>query len=138
MSNKLIITLIEHMNWIKLLLTTQFENRWAVKSMLWIYKNVEAQQVLINFYNLMAAVLYLQEYTVLIVSIYILCNNKQTLIITMHLIDKLINDARRKVLKKLQVLLLSNFNCHDQLWEENKIISARQSEADSIIEVMSA
>lgn len=114
-SNKLITTLIKHANWIKLLSTTQSENRWAVRSMLWIHKNVKAEQVLVDFYNLMTAVLYLQEYMMLIVSIYILCNNEQTLIMTMHLINKLINDTRRKALKKLQILLLSNFNCHNQL-----------------------
>ncbi len=59
--------------------------------------------------------LYLQEYIVLIISIYILYNNKQILITAMHLINKLINDARRKALKKLQILLLSNFNHHNQL-----------------------
>lgn len=69
--------------------------------MLWIHKDVEAEQILINFYDLMIVMLYLQEYTVLIVLIYILCNNKQILITAMHLINKFINDVRRKALKKL-------------------------------------
>ena len=106
--------------------------------MLWIHKDVEAEQVPVNSYDLTAAVLYLQEYTVLIVSIYIPCNDKQTLITAMHLINKLINDARRKAPKELQVLLLGDFNRHDQLWGGNEVASARQGEADPIIDLMGA
>jgi len=136
--NKLITTPMGHANWIKLLPTMQSEDRWAVRSMLWIHKDVEAEQVPVNSYDLTAAVLYLQEYTVLIVSIYIPCNDKQTLITAMHLINKLINDARRKAPKELQVLLLGDFNRHDQLWGGNEVASARQGEADPIIDLMGA
>ena len=113
--NKLITTPMGHANWIKMLPTMQSEDRWAVRSMLWIHKDVEAEQVLVDSYDLTAAVLYLQEYTVLIVSIYIPCNDEQTLITAMHLINKLINDARRKAPKELQILLLGDFNRHNQL-----------------------
>ena len=56
----------------------------------------------------------------------------------MHLINKLINDARRKAPKELQILLLGDFNRHDQLWGGDAVASARQGEADPIIELMSA
>ncbi len=92
----------------------------------------------VSSYDLTAAMLYLQEYTVLIVSIYIPCNDEQTLITATHLMEKLIKDARRKVPKELQVLLLGDFNRHDQLWGGDEVASARQGEADPVIELMSA
>ena len=43
------------------------------------------------------------------------CNDQQALATALYLIDKLIGGARRKAPKELQVLLLEDFNRHDQL-----------------------
>ena len=69
--SELITTPMGHASWVKMLPTTQSEDRWAVRSMLWVHKDVRAEQISVNSHDLTAAILYLQEYTVLVVSTYI-------------------------------------------------------------------
>ena len=83
--------------------------------MLWIRKGIQAEQLPADSHDLTAVLLYLQDYTVLIVSTYIPGNDQRALVTAMRLIDKLISDTRRKAPKELQVLLLGDFNRHDHL-----------------------
>ena len=80
---------------------TQSEDRWAVRSILWVHKDVRIEQILVNSHDLTVAILYLQEYTVLVVSTYILGSDQQVLATAIYLIDKLINDTRRKAQNEL-------------------------------------
>ena len=99
--NELVTTPTGYANWVKMLPTTQSEDRWAVRNMLWIRKGIQAEQLPADSYDLTVVLLYLQDYTVLIVSTYIPGNDQRALVTTIRLIDKLISDIRRKAPKEL-------------------------------------
>src|SRR4051794_19114227 len=50
-----------HANWSRMVPTTQHAGRWKVRSMLWIRKDIEAEQVPVQSADLMAAVLRLPD-----------------------------------------------------------------------------
>jgi hypothetical protein len=51
--------------------TIEREGRWVIRSMLWVKKEVEAEQVPIDFLDVMAAVIWLPDSLVFIESVYI-------------------------------------------------------------------
>jgi hypothetical protein len=58
-----------HANWTKMVPRVQRQERWAFRSMLWIRKDIEAEQVLVESSDLTAAVLRLPDRSVLVVSV---------------------------------------------------------------------
>ena len=68
-----------HANWTKVIPTVQREERWAVRSMLWIRKDIEAEQVPVQSADLTAAVLRLPNRLVLVVSVYVKGKNIEAL-----------------------------------------------------------
>jgi hypothetical protein len=77
-----VIVPIGYPNWIKMTLTVQRRERWAFRSMLWIRKDIEAEQLLIQSSDLTAAVLRLPDRSMLIVLVYIKGENTATLLDT--------------------------------------------------------
>src|SRR4030081_1765070 len=59
-----------HSNWTKMIPTVQREEGWAVRSMLWVRKDMEAEQVPVQSADLTAAVLHLPDRSILVVSVY--------------------------------------------------------------------
>ena len=57
-----------HPNWTKMIPTVQRGERWAFRSMLWIRKDIEAEQVPMQSSDLTAAVLRLPDRSILVVS----------------------------------------------------------------------
>jgi hypothetical protein len=66
-----------HANWTKMTPTAQHEGRWAIRSMLWIRKDIEAEQVPVQCADLTAALLRFPDRIVLVVSVYVEGNNPQ-------------------------------------------------------------
>ena len=60
-SNEIVITPIQHHNWTKMIPTTHYDSRWAIQSMLWIRKDLEAQQIAVESADITAAVLHLLD-----------------------------------------------------------------------------
>ena len=60
-SNEIVITPIRHHNWTKMIPTTHYDSRWAIQSMLWIRKDLEAQQIAVESADITAAVLHLLD-----------------------------------------------------------------------------
>src|SRR4051794_27591769 len=85
--------------------TVQEEGRWAVRSMLWIRKDLEAEQVAVASSGLTAAVLRLPDRAVLAVSVYVPCNDAEALLRTVELFRRMINDVRRKIGTRTDVVL---------------------------------
>ena len=71
-SYAIVTTPIQHHNWTKMTPTTQHEGRWAIRSMLWIRKDLEAMQIAVESADITAAVLRLPDQSILIGSIYVL------------------------------------------------------------------
>jgi hypothetical protein len=71
-SHAIVTTPIQHHNWTKMIPTTLHDSRWAIQSMLWIYKDLEAIQMTVESADITAAVLRLPDQSILIGSIYVL------------------------------------------------------------------
>jgi hypothetical protein len=60
-----------HHKWVKMVPSTWREGRWATWSMLWINKDIEAEQVPVDSPDMTAAIIQLPERMVLVVSVYV-------------------------------------------------------------------
>ena len=58
-------------NWTRILPSVQAEGRWVARSMLWIRKDIEHEQILIQSSDLTAAVLHFADRHVMIVSVLV-------------------------------------------------------------------
>ncbi len=68
-----------HHKWTKMVPSAWREGRWAIRSMLWINKDVEAEQMPIDSPDMTAAVLRLPGRRVLVVSVYVPCLDAEAL-----------------------------------------------------------
>lgn len=126
-----------HPNWTKMTPTVQRGERWAFRSMLWIRKDIEAEQVPIQSPDLTAAILRLPDRSMLVVSVYIEGEDTTALLDAMEKLHQLIQETRARIGTRVDVVLAGDFNRHDQLWGGDDASRERQGEADPIIDLMS-
>src|ERR1035438_4113445 len=128
-----------HHNWVKFLPTAQNTvGRWAIRSMLWIRKDLEAVQITVDSSDITAAVVQLPNRAVLVASVYVPRGNRTPLALqqTLNYIQQLIRKAHRQASTRMDILIVGDFNRHDQLWGRDNILARRQGEADPIIDLM--
>jgi hypothetical protein len=113
------------------------EGRWAIWSMLWINKDVEAEQVMIESPDLTVAIVRLPNRLVMIASVYVPGCNPQALRSTCNKLRKAITETRSKAGTEVEVAIVGDFKRHDQLWGGDDVSVDRQGEADLIIDLMS-
>jgi hypothetical protein len=75
-----------HAEWTKMIPSSRREGRWAIRSMLWIKKDIESEQVTIQLSDLTAALLYLPDRAVFIASVYVEPANHEALLETIYLL----------------------------------------------------
>jgi exonuclease III len=131
-NNAIVVTPVQHHNWTKMIPTTQHEGRWAIRSMLWIRKDLEAMQVAVESADITAAILRLPDRSILISSIYVPPTNPGELQRVLLLLRQLIESTYRQTSTRLEVVVAGDFNQHDQLWGGQDV--SRQGEADPIID----
>jgi len=68
---RLLTTPMAHYKWTKMVPSSWREGRWPIRSMLWINKEAEAEQVQIESPDMTAAIIRLPERQVLVVSVYV-------------------------------------------------------------------
>jgi exonuclease III len=113
---RLLTTPMLHHKWTKMVPSTWRKGRWPIRSMLWVNKEVEAEQVRIESPDMTAAIIRLHGRHVLVVSVYIPVGDPQALRAACNKLDKVIEDAKRGAGAMVDVVLAGDFNQHDQLW----------------------
>ena len=126
-----------HPNWTKMVPTVRCGDRWALRSMLWIRKDIEAEQVPVQSSDLTAAVLRLPDQSTLVVSVYVELQDTEALKVAICELHQVIRETRSKVGTRMDVILAGDFNRHDQSWAGEDVSRERQGEADPIINLMS-
>ena len=104
--------------------------------MLWVNKEVEAEQVQIESPDMTAVIIWLPECKVLVVSVYVPGVDPQALRDSCNNLHKAIHNARHNAGTVVDVVIAGDFNCHDQLWGGDGVSMERQGEADPIIDMM--
>jgi hypothetical protein len=104
--------------------------------MLWVNKDVEAEQIPTGSPDMTAAILKLPDRRVLVVSVYVPKQDPQALRSACNDFHKIITDIRRNAGTTVDVVIAGDFNRHDQLWGGEDVSLERQGEADRIIDLM--
>ncbi|TVY62542.1 Retrovirus-related Pol polyprotein from type-1 retrotransposable element R1 [Fusarium oxysporum f. sp. cubense] len=116
--------------------TAEREGRWVIRSMLWVSREVEAEQVSIESPDVTAAVIRLPDRLVFMASVYVPGGDAQALQDTCGKLGRAIMEVRRRSGRTVDVVITGDFNRHDQMWGGDDISVARQGEADPIIDLM--
>ncbi|RMZ89045.1 hypothetical protein DV736_g3719, partial [Chaetothyriales sp. CBS 134916] len=106
-----------HHKWTKMVPSSWREGRWPIRSMLWINKEVEAEQVQIESPDMTAAVVRLPDRLILVVSVYVPGRDPQALRETYDRLREVVRDVRRDA--------------------GDDVSLERQGEADQIVDLMS-
>jgi hypothetical protein len=104
--------------------------------MLWIDKEVEAEQVPIESPDLTAAVIRLPERLIFMASVYVEGGDASALDDACDHLRKAVARVRRDTGAVMEVMIVKDFNRHDQLWGGDEVCLGRQGEADPIIDLM--
>lgn len=90
----------------------------------------------IEFLNLTAAIIRLPERLIFTVSVYVEEDNVSALDDACnHLLDT-ITKIRQDTGVVVEILIIKNFNRHNQLWKENNVSLERQGEVDLIVDLI--
>jgi hypothetical protein len=136
MNGKVRTSPMGHQSWTAILPSQRHDGRWAVRSMLWVRKDIECEQVNVPSADLTVALLRLPDRSVLLASVYVEGANVVALSEAISLLDTAISTAQRRGGPRLDIVVAGDFNRHDQLWGGDGVLSTRQGEADPIIDFM--
>jgi hypothetical protein len=112
---RLLTTPMGHHKWTKMVPSSWREGRWPIRSMLWVNKEVEAEQVRIETPDITAAVVRLPDRLILVASVYVPGGDPQALRETYNSLREAVRDVSSGAGVVVEVLITGDFNRHDQL-----------------------
>ncbi|KAI3281822.1 hypothetical protein DTO002I6_9659 [Penicillium roqueforti] len=104
--------------------------------MLWINKEVEAEQVPVESPDITAAVIRLPERRVFLASVYVKGGSISALDDACNHLRDATTKVRRETGAVVDTLIVGDFNRHDQLWGGDEVSVGSQGEANPIIDFM--
>lgn len=126
-----------HHKWTKMVPSITRElGRWPIRSMLWVRKDLEAEQVPISSSDVTAALVRLPGRQILFVSVYVEGEDAVALSETCELLQKAVRETRQRAGEVVDAVIVGDFNRHDQLWGGDNVSWLRQGEGDDIINLM--
>jgi hypothetical protein len=99
-----------HYKWTKMVPSTWRDGRWVIQSILWINKEIEVEQVLIESLDLTAAVIRLPERLIFMVSVYIEGGNASALDDACNHLLNVIMKVRRDTGAVVEIVIMRDFN----------------------------
>lgn len=112
-------------SWTAILPSQSHDARWAVRSMLWVRKDIECEQVYVPSADLTVALLRLPDRSVLLASLYVEGASSAALFETLRLLDDAISTAQRRGGPRLDMVVAGDSNRHDQLWGGDGVLMQR-------------
>lgn len=107
---RLLTTPIGHHKWTKMVPSSWREGRWPIRSMLWVNKEVEAEQVQIESPDITAAVIRLPDRRILVISVYVPGGDPQALREACDTLREAVRDVRRDAGAVVEVVIAGDFN----------------------------
>jgi hypothetical protein len=117
-SGTIITAPMGHANWTKMLPTTQKNSRWPVRSMMWIRKDLESEQIPVQSSDITAALIRVHTRRILIVAVYVQGSEAEALRTAIEHLRSLLRHNSVSAGTPVDVLITGGFNRHDQLWVE--------------------
>jgi hypothetical protein len=117
LEDRVIIVPLAHTYWTKMIPISQREGRWPFRSMLWIRKDLDSEQIPIQLPDITAALLHLTDRSIFIVSSYLEPVNPKGLLQTITQLRTAVSEAQQRTGTRMDIVVVGDFNQHDQLWE---------------------
>lgn len=111
------------------------EVKWAIRSMPWVAKDLDAEQVAVESSDMTAALVPISERVPLVAFVYVEKLAAQALADTCDTLRCMIREVRRKRGSLVDVVMMADFNRQDQLWGGDDVSMARQGEGDAIVDL---
>ena len=99
-----------HSNWVRIVPKIWREGQWAIRSMLWVNKNLEAEQVQIQSPDITAVTIRLPDWVVLVASVYVPGSKAISLQNMCRMLQQAIVSVRRTAGTTVDILLAGDFN----------------------------
>ena len=133
--SNIISTPTSHRNWAKVEPEARDKTGWVYRSMLWIKNDIEMEQVQAPSSDITTALIWLPHQTILLVSVYVEGNSQVALSDATATIASIIAKAKLRS-DSLKLIIVGDFNRHDNLWGGDTVSDSRQGEAEPIIKMM--
>ena len=137
-NGRYVVTPAGHANWWKVLPSVEADSRFAFRSMMWVRKDIKAEQLAVDSPDVTAVVADFKGKKIALLSVYIPKKSNtadRELKDALGLIQLTIRRARRERGVE-EIVVAGDFNRHSELWGGLAVTANRQGEGQPIIDLM--